>query len=59
MTCGWNDVLLVPIDATNPVQGTRSLLTHYGQITLDQIKAHAAGYANAQTHRAASCFSPA
>ncbi len=56
MTCGWNDVLQVPIDAASPAQGTRSLLTHYGQITLEQIRAHAAGYANAQTCTAQNNF---
>ncbi len=30
MTCGWGDILDVPIDATVAAGPTRSIITHYG-----------------------------
>ncbi len=49
MTYGWENVLDILIDAAVPTGPTRSLLTHYGQIMLQQIRDHAAIYINAQT----------
>ncbi len=49
MTYGWENVLNVPIDAAVPAGPTHSLLSHYGQISLQQIRDHATIYANAQT----------
>jgi len=49
MTYGWENILDVPIDVVVPAGPTRSLLTHYGQITLKRVRAHATTYANAQT----------
>jgi len=48
MTYRWENVLDMPIDAAVLAGPTRSLLTHYGQITLDQVRAHAAIYVNTQ-----------
>ncbi len=49
MVYGWENIINVPVDAA--VQGgpTHSLLTHYGQVTLQQVRDHAATYVNAQT----------
>jgi len=49
MTYGWENVLDVPINAAVPAAPTHSLLSHYGQITLQQSRDNAAIYANAQT----------
>ncbi len=54
MTYRWENVLDVPIDMAVPAGPTRSLLTHYGQITLEQVRAHAAIYVNTQTWAAQS-----
>jgi len=48
MTYGWEHVLDILIDVAVPARLTHSLLTHYGQITLQQIWDHAAVYVNAQ-----------
>jgi len=52
MTYRWENVLNVPIDAAIPARPTHLLLSHYGQISLQQIRDHAAIYANAQTWEA-------
>jgi len=52
MTYGWGDILDVPIDAAVTVGPTRSIITHYGQVTLDQIWAHATIYNSTQTYAA-------
>jgi len=52
MTYGWGSILDIPIDTAIPAGPTRSMLSHYGQITLQQIRDHATIYANAQTHAA-------
>jgi len=52
MTYGWENILNVPIDAAVPAGPTHSLLSHYGQISLQQIRDHATIYANAQTRAA-------
>ncbi len=49
MVYGWENVLDIPIDASVPARPTCSLLTHYRQITLQQIQDHAAIYFNTQT----------
>ena len=34
---GWRDAILeIPNDINNPLGGTRNLLTHYGELSLDQ-----------------------
>jgi len=50
--CGWGNILDIPIDAAIAMGPTRSILTHYGQVTLDQVRAHMTTYINAQTHAA-------
>ncbi len=52
MVYGWENILNVLVDAA--VQGglTHLLLTHYGQVTLQQVKDHAATYINTQTRAA-------
>jgi len=52
MTYGWGDILDVPIDAAVAAGPTRSITTHYGQVTLDQVRAHATIYNGAQTRAA-------
>ncbi len=52
MLYGWENVLDVPIDVAVPARLTCSLLTHYGQIMLQQIWDHAATYLNTQTQAA-------
>ncbi len=49
MVYGWENIINILVDVA--VQGgpTHSLLTHYGQVTLQQVKDHAATYINAQT----------
>ena len=52
MVYGWENIINVPVNVA--VQGgpTHSLLTHYGQVTLQQVRDHAATYVNAQTRAA-------
>jgi len=52
MIYGWENILNIPVDAA--VQGglAHSLLTHYGQVMLQQVKGHAATYINTQTRAA-------
>jgi len=52
MVYGWENIINIPVDAA--VQGglTHSILPHYGQVTLQQVKDHAATYVNAQTRAA-------
>jgi len=52
MVYGWENILNVPVDPA--VQGgpTHLLLTNYGQVTLQQVKDHAATYINTQTRAA-------
>jgi len=45
MTCGWGDILDVPIDSAVVAGPTRSILMQYRQITLDQVRNHATIYA--------------
>lgn len=50
---GWQVILEIPADAAQDVNvGLRSLLTQYGQISLDQIRAHAEIYINARSRAA-------
>jgi len=52
MVYGWENIINIPVNVA--VQGgpTHSLLTHYGQVTLQQVRDHAATYVNAQTRAA-------
>ena len=37
---GWRDAILeIPNDITNPLGGTRNLLTHYSELTLEHLRA--------------------
>ena len=37
---GWRDAILeIPNDITNPLGGTKNLLTHYGELTLEHLRA--------------------
>ncbi len=49
MVYGWENILNIPVKVA--VQGgpTHLLLTHYGQVMLQQVKDHAATYINTQT----------
>jgi len=52
MVYGWENIINIPVNVA--VQGgpTHSLLTHYGQVTIQQVKDHTATYVNAQTRAA-------
>jgi len=52
MVYGWENIINIPVNVA--VQGgpTHLLLTHYRQVTLQQVKGHAATYINAQTRAA-------
>jgi len=52
MVYSWENILNIPVDVA--VQGgpTHSLLTHYGQVTLQQVRTHAATYINTQMRMA-------
>ncbi len=52
MVYGWENILNIPVDVA--VQGgpTHSLLMHYGQVMLQEVKDHAATYINTQTRAA-------
>jgi len=54
MTYGWADILTIPEDAAVQAGPTHSMITHYGQVTMDQIRAHATIYHNTQTCAAQS-----
>jgi len=49
MSYVWENILDVPINVAVPARLTHSLLSHYGQITLQQVQDHVAIYTNAQT----------
>jgi len=49
MVYSWENILNIPFDAAALGRLTHSLLTHYGQVTLQQVKAHTATYINMQT----------
>jgi len=52
MVYGWENILNIPVDAAVQAGATHLLLTHYGQVTLQQVKDHAATYLNTQTRAA-------
>jgi len=52
MVYGWENILDIPIDMAVQAGPTHSLLTHYRQITLQQVKDHATTYLNTQTRAA-------
>jgi len=52
MIYGWENILNILVDAAVPGGPAHSLLTHYGQVTLQQVKDHAATYINTQTRAA-------
>jgi len=56
MTYGWNDILYIPEDITDPDAKQNDLLSNYGKVTLDQIMDHAATYADANTRTAQNSF---
>lgn len=54
--CGWSDVLQVPKDVAAPDHDLVSLLTHHGEITLEQVKAHAITYQSFGVRAAQDAF---
>jgi hypothetical protein len=48
---GWNHVLAVPPDLANPDE-TLDLIQHYGELTLEQVRAFAETYVNNQSRAA-------
>ncbi len=52
MVYGWENILNMPVNAAVQAGPTHSLLTHYGQVTLQQVKDHAATYLNTQMRAA-------
>ena len=49
MVYSWENILNIPENAAVQAGPTHLLLTHYGQVTLQQVKDHAATYINTQT----------
>ncbi len=49
MVYGWDNILNIPVDMAVQAGPTHLLLTHYGQVMLQQVKDHAATYINTQT----------
>ena len=49
---GWGDILLIPKDM-NDIHNTVDLLNHYGEVSLQQVRAHAESYLNPAVSRAA------
>jgi len=49
MMCRWGDILTVLEDAAIPAGPSHSIIMYYGQVTLEQIRAHATIYVNTQT----------
>ena len=41
---GWEDILLIPSDISDPYTNLVNLLTNYGQISIEQVKQHASTY---------------
>jgi len=52
MVYGWENILNIPVNAAVQAGPTNSLLMHYGQVTLQQVKDHTATYVNAQMRAA-------
>jgi len=52
MVYGWENILNIPVNIAVQGRPTHSLLTHYGQVMLQQVRDHAATYLNAQTRAA-------
>jgi len=52
MVYGRENILNIPVDMAVQGRPICSLLTHYGQVMLQQVKDHAATYLNAQTRAA-------
>ncbi len=52
MVYGWENILNIPIDTAVQAGPTHSLLTHYRQVMLQQVKDHATTYLNTQTRAA-------
>ena len=47
MTYGWEHILDVATNPNQPILGQLvNLITHYGQVTIEQVRAHAATYVN-------------
>ena len=51
MITGWNDILLIPTDLTQPNE-TVDILSLHGSLSLEQISAHALTYVNTETRAA-------
>jgi len=49
MVYSWENILNIPVNVAVQAGPTHSLLTHYGQVMLQQVKDHAATYINTQT----------
>jgi len=52
MVYGWENILNIPVNVAVQGRPTHLLLTHYGQVTLQQVKDHATTYLNTQTRAA-------
>ncbi len=52
MVYSWENILNILVNAAVQGRPTCSLLTHYGQVMLQQVKDHATTYLNAQTRAA-------
>jgi len=48
MVYGWENLINIPVNVAMQGGPTHSLLTHYGQVTLQQVKDHATTYLNTQ-----------
>jgi len=48
MVYRWENILNIPVNAAVQGRPMHSLLTHYGQVMLQQVRDHAATYINAQ-----------
>ena len=55
MATGWNDILNVPTDLAEPDQ-TINLISEYGLLSLEQVRAHAETYVNAAVRAAQDSF---
>ena len=51
MTTGWDDILGIPTDPNDPTV-LADLCESYGLVTIQQVRAHAATYVNAQSRAA-------
>ncbi len=52
MVYGWENILNVPVDTAVQAGPMHLLLTHYGQVMLQQVKDHTTAYINTQMRAA-------